>query len=209
MIYFPCISTKVVLEGGALKTDGEGTLISTESSILNTNRNPQLTRGRIEFDLQRLLGVEKVIWLPGLWDMDVTDAHVDAWVRVIEHGRLLLNNPGSGKVVETECYETNRRILSQAVDAQDRRFELVDLPEADSGELAKENPDLCYSYVNYLLVNGAVVAPRFGGREANEKAEGMLRGVFPGRDVVQVYLRELAGCGGRVHCMTQEIPGVD
>lgn len=201
----PRVQTDLVLEGGALEVDGEGTLLVTESSILNPNRNATLSREHVETELFRLLGVSKIIWLPGVRDAEVTDAHIDSWVRFIAPGKLLLNDPGPGKGVDSEVFQTNKRILAQETDAQGRRFELLSLREAEPQQ-GDDEPDLCLSYVNYLLVNRAVIAPRFGDHAADQHALSVLKAAFPGREVVQVGLEYLALIGGGVHCVTQQIP---
>jgi agmatine deiminase len=200
----------LVLEGGALETDGEGTLVVTKSSIINPNRNPDLPQQKIEEELCRLLGVTKIIWVPGvppgLEDYDeVTDAHIDGWVRFVAPGKVVLNYPGQDRHPMTDIYNKTKDVLSTATDAKDRPFEIIDLPEAGIG-LKNPDPDRCLSYVNYLLVNGAVIIPRFGYRQADKRAKEIFQGLFPDRKIVPVFLEEIAWSGGGIHCVTQEIP---
>ncbi|KAE8370589.1 hypothetical protein BDV27DRAFT_140208 [Aspergillus caelatus] len=202
----PHVETSVVLEGGALETDGEGTLLATESSIFNPNRNPSVSRVTIEKELCRLLGVSKIIWLPGLNDYEVTDGHIDIWARFVAPGKIVLNKPSSDNEVLRAVYDTNKRILSQATDAKGRRFGLFDIHEARLDGPIPSDADLCLSYVNYVLVNGAVIAPRFGDEKADNLAIQTLRRLFPNREVVQVYLKEIVLNGGGIHCVTQQIP---
>ncbi|KAE8168566.1 hypothetical protein BDV40DRAFT_283997 [Aspergillus tamarii] len=202
----PCVETSIVLEGGALETDGEGTLLATESSILNPNRNPNVSRVTIENELCRLLGVSKVIWLPGLKGYEVTDGHIDIWARFVAPGKVVLNKPPSGNEVLRAVYATNKRILSQATDAKGRRFELFDIQEARLDGPIPPDADLCLSYVNYVPVNGALIAPRFGDEKADNLAIQTLRRLFPNGEVVQVYLKEIVLNGGGIHCVTQQIP---
>ena len=196
-----------ILEGGALETDGEGTLLVTESSILNPNRNANVSREIIEQELCRLLGISKIIWVPGLKDYEVTDAHIDVWVRFVAPGRVVLNDPGPDRHVLTAVHEATKQVLSLATDAKGRRFEIIDLPEAGIECLGPINPDLCLNYVNFLLVNGAVIVPRFGDHQADDKARDILQTLFPERKVIQVYLSEIALNGGGIYCVTQDIPG--
>ncbi|PKX88633.1 agmatine deiminase family protein [Aspergillus novofumigatus IBT 16806] len=211
----------LVLEGGALETDGEGTLIVTESSIINPNRNRGVTREKIEEEFRRLLGVTRIIWVPGVpaevEDYDeVTDCHIDGWVRFVapirdpkdpnkDVNQVVLNYPGEDRPPMTDIYKTTKEKLSQATDAKGRAFKIIDLPEAGIG-LKTPDPDRCLSYVNYLLVNGAIIIPRFGFRQADKRAKEIFQGLFPDRKVVQVFLEEIAWSGGGIHCVTQEIP---
>lgn len=203
----PRVETPIVLEGGALETDGEGTLLVTESSILNPNRNANVSRETIEQELCRLLGISKIIWVPGLKGYEVIDAHIDAWVRFVAPGRVVLNDPGPNRHVLTAVHNTTKQILSLATDANGRRFEIIDLPEAGRERLKPINPDLCLNYVNFLLVNGAIIIPRFGDYQADGKARDIFQALFSERMVIQVYLSEIALNGGGIHCVTQDIPG--
>lgn len=202
----PRVETPIVIESGALETDGEGTLLVTESSILNPNRNANVSRETIEKELCRLLGISKIIWVPGLKDYEVTDAHIDVWVRFVAPGRVVLNDPGPNRHVLTAVHNTTKQILSLATDAKGRKFEIIDLPGAGIERLEPINPDLCLSYVNFLFVNSAVIIPRFGDHQADDKARDILQTLFPERKVIQVYLSEIALNTGGIHCVTQDIP---
>lgn len=90
----PRVETSIILEGGALETDGEGTSLATESSIIDPNRNPNVSRETTDQELCRLLGVSKIIWVLGLKGYEVTDAHIDIWARFVAPGKVVLNNPG-------------------------------------------------------------------------------------------------------------------
>ncbi|KAA8645042.1 agmatine deiminase family protein [Aspergillus tanneri] len=202
----PRVETSIVVEGGSLETDGVGTLLATESSILNPNRNPDMTRGAIERELHRVLGVTKVIWVPGVRGEDVTDAHIDALARFTGPGKVVLSRPTPDNHVWIAVYNDIKRILSQATDAKGQVLQIFELPEADVNDLNTTETDMVVGYVNYLLVNGAVIAPRFGSPKSDAKAKEVLQGLFPEREVVQVYLNEIAVNGGGIHCMAQQIP---
>lgn len=108
------VESSICLEGGALVVDGEGTLLATESSIINENRNPGLSRATIETELQRLLKIEKIIWFPGRKNLDVTDVHVDAEVNFVRPGVVVLLRPHpSVSKPWLEVYEEIREILSR------------------------------------------------------------------------------------------------
>lgn len=155
------VESHVRLEGGALAVDGEGTLLATESSIINENRNPGLSKTVIETELHRLLRVEKIIWFPGRKNLDVTDVHVDAEVHFIRPGVVVLSRPHSS--VPTACvevYEEIRDILGKSVDAKGCPFEvhIVDGPNPKIfGVLSYDEP--ATNYVNSYLVKGGLILP--------------------------------------------------
>ncbi|KAL4895743.1 amidase signature domain-containing protein [Aspergillus ambiguus] len=126
------VEPKICLEGGALVVDGEGTLLATESSIINDNRNPDLSQDEIEAELRRLLGVEKIIWFPGNKGLDVTDVHVDAEVNFIRPGVVVLSRPHpSAPKAWWKVHDEIKAILDQSTDAKGRRFEIHIVDEPD------------------------------------------------------------------------------
>lgn len=204
----PRAAAPVVAEGGSLETDGEGTLLVTESSLVNDNRNPGRSRDDIEKTLKELLGVRKVIWLAGVRGEDITDCHVDALARFAGPGTVVLSSPppGSRPDVWTRVYEQARTALETATDARGRALEIVELPEPDPARLGHRGADFLGCYVNYYVVNGAVVLPRFGDRHADERAAAVLRDLHPGREIRPVEIHTLAEGGGGIHCATQQQP---
>ncbi|KAK5994282.1 Agmatine deiminase [Cladobotryum mycophilum] len=205
------IETSIVTEGGALETDGDGTLILTESSIINDNRNPGKSKGDIEAELRRTLGVEKFIWIPGRKNIDSTDCHIDALVRFVRPGILILSKanevePGPW----TEVYEEALEILSSATDAKGRPFEILEVEEPDPelfpGGGFEDDPPV-RSYVNYLLVNGGIILPQFGDPAHDAAAIRTAQRLFGDeRRIYPVLIDEVPRQGGGVHCTTQEIP---
>ncbi|MGW1071838.1 agmatine deiminase family protein [Streptomyces sp. NPDC002537] len=204
----PRIEAPIVAEGGSLETDGEGTLLVTESSLVNDNRNPGRSRDDIEAVLKELLGVTRVIWLPGVRGEDVTDCHVDALARFAGPGTVVLSSPPAGAWpdVWTRVYEQARTVLESATDARGRALEIVELPEADPAGLGGRGEDFLGSYVNYFVANGAVLLPRFGDRRSDGRAAALLADLYPGRAVRPVEIHDLAEGGGGIHCATQQQP---
>lgn len=187
--------------------DGEGTLITTESVLLNGNRNPGISKGEIEQIFRRLLGIEKTLWLPGDPDHvtgDMTDGHVDGVCAFSRPGQLLVDatldtNSTYGRVVAE-----NRRALALATDARGRAFELQDLYDA-SEAIDTQAEVFCASYTNFYLANGAVIMPAYGVA-SDQEAAAVLQGAFPQRTVVPVRINQLAHGGGGIHCITQQQP---
>ncbi|GAA2063318.1 agmatine deiminase family protein [Streptomyces albiaxialis] len=201
----PRIRPGLVAEGGSLEADGQGTLLVTESSLVNANRNPGLSRDEIERVLKHALGVEKVIWLRGVRGHDITDCHVDALARFAAPGVVVLSRPSrDAGPVWAGVYAQAREVLREATDARGRRLTLVELPEAEPSELGDRGEDFLASYVNHYVCNGAVILPRFGDRRGDARAVSLLRDLHPDREVRQVAIDTVAEGGGGVHCATQQ-----
>ncbi|MBM6447962.1 MULTISPECIES: agmatine deiminase family protein [Pseudomonas] len=202
-----CFGTALSNEGGAIHVDGEGTLITTESVLLNPNRNPGVSKAEMEEIFSRLLGVKKTIWLPGDPDYvtgDMTDGHVDGVCAFARPGVLLVDATHDRSSVYAEVVRENRRALELVTDAQGRKFELIELYEA-SDAVDTEAEVFCASYTNFYIANGAIIMPAYG-IEADKVAAQTLAKAFPGREVVPVLISHLAHGGGGVHCITQQQP---
>ena len=202
-----CFATTLCNEGGAIHVDGQGTLITTESVLLNPNRNPGLTKAEIEDVFARLLGVKKTVWLPGDPDHvtgDMTDGHVDGVCAFARPGVLLVDATHDQGSVYADVVRENRRALALASDAQGRRFELIELHEASEAVDAAADV-FCASYTNFYIANGGIIMPAYG-IAADHVAADVLAKAFPGREVVPVRINHLAHGGGGVHCITQQQP---
>lgn len=203
----PRVLAPLVTEGGSLEVDGAGTLMVTGSSVLNDNRNPGRSRIGVEAELRDLLGVEQVIWMPGIIGGDITDGHIDGLARFAAPGLVVLNAPSPHADREdVALHRAARDVLAGSTDAAGRALTVVELPEADPRRIGPRGTDFLASYVNYYLVEGAVLVPAFGDPDADDRAAGVLRDVHPGRRVVQVRIDALAEGGGGVHCATQQQP---
>ena len=210
-----------VLEGGSIHVDGEGTLITTEECLLNHNRNPHLNREQIEAVLAEHLAIDTVIWLPhGLYN-DETDGHVDNFCCYVRPGEVLLawtddpQNPNYSRCQEAMA------VLENAHDAKGRKLTVHKMPipgplHATEEECAgvdrvlgsqERSPEvrLAGSYVNFLIVNGGIVAPSFDDPK-DQEAKAILERLFPEHRVVMVPGREILLGGGNIHCITQQQP---
>ena len=200
------IQAPIVGEGGSIEIDGKGTLMATESSLVNANRNPGKSRDDIERALKELFGVTTVIWVDGVRDKDITDYHIDALARFAKPGVVVMSTPDpqAPQDVWATAYNQARGVLSNAVDAAGQRLQIVDLPEPV--DIGRRGEDFLATYVNYSVVNGGVIAPRFGDKRADGNAASILRELYPGREVVQVSVDTLGEGGGGIHCATQQLP---
>ncbi|KXG48414.1 Peptidyl-arginine deiminase, Porphyromonas-type [Penicillium griseofulvum] len=205
------VESKLCLEGGALVVDGEGTLLATESSIINENRNPGLSKTEVETELRRLLGVEKIIWFPGRKNLDVTDVHADAEVNFIRPGVVVLSRPHSSVPRPwLDVYEEIKDILGQSVDAKGRPFEVHTVDEPDPkvfGVLSCSDP--ATNYVNFYFVNGGLILPQFGDIRRDQEALVLFQKLCPDRVVRPVLMSALPLTGGVIHCATQPVLSVD
>ncbi|MEW5535774.1 agmatine deiminase family protein [Streptomyces virginiae] len=196
-------------EGGSLETDGEGTLLATVSSLVNPNRNPGMSREQVEQVVKSALGIDKVIWVPGLAGQDITDCHIDCLARFTSPGRVILDRPGAGADRKwVAVYEETKRVLESATDARGRRLAVTELPGPDRERIRGRGAEFLSSYTNYYTVNGAVIAPQFGDGRANGLAYTILQAAYPDRQVVQVAIDNIAAGGGGIHCATQSHPAV-
>ncbi|MGX4735787.1 agmatine deiminase family protein [Kitasatospora griseola] len=200
----PAIRSEMILEGGAITVDGEGTLITTEQCLLHPNRNPGMSREEIEAELKDRLGVTKVIWLPygGLLDTE-TDGHVDGVCAFAAPGKVVVQLPADPAHPDYARMRANRAVLEHSTDALGRRFEIVDVPQAAFVEV--DGREVEVGYLNHYLANGAVVVP-VAGHPEDEGALAVLAEAYPGRKVVGVRARAVAWGGGGIHCITQQIP---
>ncbi|QTL03457.1 agmatine deiminase family protein [Aquabacter sp. L1I39] len=183
-----------VLEGGGIDCDGSGTLMTTESCVLHKKRNKDVDRAGAEARLKAETGATHVVWLPGSTDRgDVTRGHIDGIARFVAPGVVLVD--------ATE--EKNVAALKAARQADGTPFEVIPIVGADQN-LRKGKYD-ALTYLNFLIVNGAVILPAFGDTERDAAAAAALKSAFPDRDIVPLELPSLIGEGGGIHCSTLNI----
>jgi agmatine deiminase len=211
----------LVMEGGALHADGQGTLLVTEQCLLNPNRNPLLSKEQIEKHLRDYTGASAIIWLgQGVVD-DETDGHVDNLACFARPGEVCLtytaNRRDAQWVVSNDALER----LHAARDARGRKLKVHKLPSPGplkmsaaeaagvhhrAGSRPREaGSRLAGSYVNFYMANGGIVAPLLDRRKDAEAIRRLKR-VFPEREVVGVPGREILLGGGNIHCITQQVP---
>lgn len=192
-----------VLEGGAIHCDGEGTVIATESVLLNPNRGPVRPREEMEQSLAQWLGARTVIWLPQGLVGDETDGHVDNVACFVAPGRVLALMAPDRDDPNHDVLDANRKILESAVDAQGRRLEVIPLEQSTPID-ANGRPSPA-SYVNLYVANAGVVMPIFV-HARDEAAVETVATAFPNRRIVPVDGRPILRGGGGIHCITQQQP---
>ena len=160
----------LVMEGGSIHTDGEGTLLTTEECLLNVNRNPQLSREQIEELVRNYVNVDSVIWLKRGLSGDETDGHVDNIACFAAPGKVILQVCDDPADENYEITRENRATLAKAVDAKGRKLEVIEIPQPP--KTFHEGQRLTLSYLNFYFVNGGIILPVFGGaaEETDRKA---------------------------------------
>jgi agmatine deiminase len=195
----------LVCEGGAIHTDGEGTLITTEQCLLNTNRNPHLSRQQVEMRLALYTGARRVIWLGEGFADEETDGHVDNIACFAGPGRVLVGVPSSRSDPDFEPVMEAIRRLQEARDSEGRALEIVELEQPRRTRNDWRGRPLATSYVNFYLPNDGIVMPAFD--DANdERARMVIADCFPGRDILQIDALDIVEGGGGIHCITQQEP---
>jgi agmatine deiminase len=193
----------IVMEGGALDNDGQGTILTTESCLLNPNRNPTLAQAEIEAYLRDYACAQKVLWLAGGMAGDDTDGHIDELARFVAPGVVVValeNDPAD------ENYgplQDNYRRLSSMRDARGRSLEVV--PIAMPGAKFFDDQRLPACYLNFYIANGVVIVPTFSD-PADEAALSTLARLFPGRQIRGIEATDLVWGLGAFHCITQQQP---
>ncbi|URM52742.1 agmatine deiminase [Mycoplasma sp. SG1] len=221
LIDYEYYNAPLVLEGGSIHSDGDGTVYVTAECLLNKNRNPDLTKAEITNHLKNYLGVEKVLWIPrGVYN-DETSGHVDNVIQIIEPGHVLLTWTDDQKDPQYQRSLEAYNFLTSNKDAKGRKIKVTKIHQPDpifykekevsdidpsGGMLRKSHTRLPASYANFYLANNAVILPIFNDKKWDDNAIKTIKEVFPKRKVEPIYAREILLGGGNIHCITQQEP---
>ena len=201
---FECIDLDMVLEGGSVEVDGNGTLIAAKSSVVGSERNTGMKVKEVEEYLKKYYGVTNIIWIEGLKNEDITDGHIDACVKFAE-GNKLITLPYDDFM--WYCTETKKdwKVVTNAVNAQGVPYEIVEIPLT---ETYFEELEDYGCYLNYYVGNEVVLVPTYD--DVNDQlALHIIAELYPTRKVVGINCLNLAVFGGMVHCVTQQQPVLD
>lgn len=216
-----CYKAELVLEGGSILTDGEGTLLTTEECLLNPNRNPGRSRSEVENILTEYLNINKVIWFKRGIYLDEAGGHIDNLCCFIRPGVVALtwtdDQSDPQYDISSEAYE----LLSTVRDARGRLLEIHKICQPTPSYITKKESEefthveysvvrsegdrLPASYINLYIANSGVVMPFFDVPQ-DQSAYQTVCALFPGRQVIGVPSRELLLGGGAIHCIVQQIP---
>lgn len=200
---FECLDVAVVLEGGSIDVNGAGSLLTTESCLLNPNRNPGMAKAEIEEHLRVCLGASNILWLGDGIAGDDTDGHVDDLARFVSRDTIVT-------VIEPDPADDNHQPLAENLerlramrdqDGKPFRIETLPMPPA----LNYEGQRLPASYANFYIANGAVMVPTFGC-PTDQQALEILTRLFPERKVMGFHCLDLVWGLGTIHCLTQQHP---
>jgi agmatine deiminase len=211
----------LVLEGGAIHVDGQGTCLTTEECLLNPNRNPRLTRADIEVQLRRFLGVQTIIWLGRGVYLDETGGHIDELACFTSPGHVALTWTDDPRDPQCEISRDAFLRLRHARDARGRTLTIhkihqpgpICMTAAEAAGIdvrhgshpRRAGDRLPASYINFYVANRAVIMPLYDKRW-DGAALRTLRRLFPTREVIGVPTREVLLGGGNIHCITQQVP---
>ncbi|MBP3041411.1 agmatine deiminase family protein [Bacillaceae bacterium Marseille-Q3522] len=200
------LDVPLVLEGGSIHVDGEGTLLTTEECLLNANRNPALTRAQIEDYLKKSLHIEKIIWLKRGLSGDETDGHIDNVACFAAPGKVLVQVCHDPTDENYQRTQENLQILRDMKDAKGRSLEIIEI-EQPPMQLFNDRR-LTLSYLNFYFVNGGIILPVFGGSadKTDKQAIATLQRIFPKRHIRPVDGMAIIKEGGNIHCATQQMP---
>lgn len=204
----PEIRTSLVLEGGCIETDGHGTAIMTESCVLNANRNPGVSKAEMEDLLMPLLGLDKIIWLPGIKGMDITDGHTDFYARFSRPGVVLAGLDPDPDSFDHEITLRHLDILQSSTDARGQALKVMTLQAPDYVDPLYDSEDFAAGYIGYYECNDAIILQGFGDKQADRKARETVQAAFPEREIQQIRIDAIAAGGGSIHCATQQEPDV-
>jgi agmatine deiminase len=202
----PVLNPGIVLEGGSIDGNGEGTILTTESCLLNPNRNPSLSRAQIETYLKDYLGARQILWLGEGIEGDDTDGHVDDITRFISRSTVLTTIEPNTNDPNHEPLQKNYENLKQMRLWDGTPLTVIPLPMPR--RLDREDLRLPASYANFYIANEVVLLPVFQDKKADQKAVEILEKAFPSRKILPIDCTELIWGLGAFHCLTQQEPAI-
>jgi agmatine deiminase len=192
-------------EGGAVEIDGNGTLLATKSSILNSNRNPGMTQAKAEENFTKYLGVTNFIWLDGVAGLEITDQHIDGFARFANPTTIITMSETD--LLYWEVKQTDIDKLMVAKNKSGVAYSFTTLPLTANDVSTTNGTNLGYkgSYINYYIANTKVLVPTYN--DANDViAIAKIQTLYPTKTVVGIDVRNLYENGGMIHCVTQQQP---
>jgi agmatine deiminase len=200
----PVFYPGIVMEGGSIDVNGAGTILTTESVLLNKNRNPGLSRKRIEKRLKAYYGQKHVVWLKRGILGDDTDGHVDDIARFINPTTIVAAVEDDPKDDNYDILRANLARLREAADQDGHPFNVIEMPMP--GVVEHGGQRLPASYVNFYFINGAVLVPTYRSRSTDRRALRILQDNLPDHEVIGIDCVELIWGLGSIHCLTQQQP---
>tara|TARA_Y100000590_G_scaffold465545_1_gene638168 strand:- start:386 stop:1375 length:990 start_codon:yes stop_codon:yes gene_type:complete len=222
--YFPCKEIKempkllleklkvkrhysnLILEGGGVTFDGNGTMVTTEQMLLNKNRNPNYSKKDIENEVKKLLGIEKVIWLKkGLFEDKSTDGHVDCVAEYLAPGKILIQTIYDKANPNFEILNENHKIIKEETDASGNKLEIIEMPYLPYFSKKYKGNVYTSPYTNYYVANNVVMVPEVDA-SLDAKAYKIIEQIYPKRKLIPTPSYYQAIGGGGPGCITQQLP---
>ncbi|MEL7470935.1 MAG: agmatine deiminase family protein [Pseudomonadota bacterium] len=196
----------IIAEGGAFETDGRGTVVTTETCLLNPNRNPGMSRRDVEDAIKAYAPCENVVWLWGSEVDEVTDGHVDGIMRFFGPDIVVVEVTDDKEDPEYAELQENAVRMEAARNSRGDHYEVIRLNRPLWENMPERGPDFASSYVNSYFPNEGIVMPRFGDAGRDENARALFAELEPDRQIVQLDIDQIAEGGGGIHCCTMQIP---
>jgi agmatine deiminase len=201
-----CFDAPIVLEGGAIHTDGNGTLMITEDVLFDPKRNPGLTKQEAELILSKYLGVENFIWLIAALEFDDTGGHIDNLACFTPYNQILALSETDPEDSNYDRLKENRNRLNYAKNINGKHFDIVEIHQPAYREFLKERMPL--SYINFYIANQSIIMPVFNDSR-DKKAIETINNIFQDRIVIPIEGLSIVEGGGGIHCITQQQPATN
>lgn len=194
------------LEGGALESDGKGTLLTTSECLLSANRNSFMSKDEIEKYLKEAFGLNKILWLDhGYLSGDDTDSHIDTLARYCDEHTIIYVKCEDKKDEHYEALTKMEEQLKTFTDYQGNPYKLISLPMAKA-VYDEDNERLPATYANFLIMNDVVLLPFYNDQERDTEAKEKLEIAFPTREIIGIDCSSLIRQHGSLHCITMQYP---
>ncbi len=204
----PCKKVNMVLEGGSIDVNGNGSLLTTESCLLNKNRNPDMSKEEIEENLKKYFGVKQILWLKEGIVGDDTDGHIDDITRFVNENTIITAIEEDKDDINYEPLMENYERLKTFKDINGKPFNIITIPMPEPQYYDypdEKNYRLPASYANFYISNKYVIVPIFNCKH-DEIALKTLQKIFNNRKVVGIYAYDIVIGLGAFHCLTMQIP---
>lgn len=203
----PRYDSPLVCEGGALEINSQGALLTTESVLLNPNRNPDWSKKDIEAELRAKLGATEIIWLKDGLSGDDTDGHIDMLTRFFADDGIVTLRAKDDRNPSYHALEENYERLQALRTPTGGHYDIAALPVPEPLTFNQWRYDAVpISHANFLILNEGVIVPTYARDKEDREALGLLRELFPAHEVVGVDAQTIAQEGGAIHCLTQQVP---
>lgn len=207
----PSVSIPMILEGGSIDVNGGGLLLTTESVLLNSNRNPHMSKAEISMQLKNFLGIEHIVWLAEGLEGDDTDGHIDDITRFVNEKTIFTCISHDKSDPNYDRLKRNHLILERFIATYHQTLELVEIPLPKTkieGSTVDGSQYVPASYANFYFVNGALLVPTYDARYDDQVLD-LFAKYLPNRKVIGIHCADLVWGQGSIHCITQQLYGLD